>query len=128
MFCEPLNGWRAISVRPRRTKVDWAQEMAHLLRTRYRDAQKVILICDSLNTHTRDALCEDFPTKEATELVTRFEFSYTPKHGRWLNVSENELSALTRQCLKDRKVGNLEALREETKAWVQLSEWESTRG
>ena len=33
MFCEPLGGWRQVSVRHRRTKVDWAQEVAHLLRT-----------------------------------------------------------------------------------------------
>jgi len=52
MFCEALSGWREVSVRPRRTKVDWAQEMAHLLRTRYPDAEKVFLICDNLNTHT----------------------------------------------------------------------------
>ena len=27
MFCEPLSGWRVVSVRERRTKVDWAQEV-----------------------------------------------------------------------------------------------------
>ena len=53
MFCEPLAGWREVSVRLRRTKVDWAKKKAQLLETRYRDAEKVILICDNLNTHTR---------------------------------------------------------------------------
>ena len=53
MFCEPLAGWRHVSVRERRTKVDWAQEMAHFLCTRYPSAQKVILVCDNLNTHTK---------------------------------------------------------------------------
>jgi len=117
MFCEPLVGWREVSVRPRRTKVDWAEEMAQLLRTRYRNAEKVILICDNLNTHTRGAFYEAFPAEEARELVKRFEFRYTPKHGSWLNISENELSAMTRQCMKDRKIGNIKTLREETKAW-----------
>jgi len=117
MFCEPLVGWREVSVRPRRTKVDWAEEMAQLLRTRYRNAEKVILICDNLNTHTRGAFYEAFPAEEARELVKRFEFRYTPKHGSWLNISENELSAMTRQCMKDRKIGDIETLREETKAW-----------
>src|SRR6266540_893071 len=42
MFCEPLAGWRQVSVRERRTMVDWAQAMEHLLRTRYRSAKKVI--------------------------------------------------------------------------------------
>lgn len=31
MMTEPLAGWREVSVRPRRTKVDWAIEMAQLL-------------------------------------------------------------------------------------------------
>jgi len=117
MFCEPLSGWREVSVRDRRTKVDWAEEMAELLRTRYRDAQKVILVCDNLNTHTRGAFYEAFPADQARELVKRLEFRYTPKHGSWLNVAENELSSMTRQCLENRKFENIEILREETQAW-----------
>jgi hypothetical protein len=118
MFCEPLVGWREVSVRERRTKIDWAQEMARLLQTRYRDAKKVILVCDNLNTHTRGAFYEAFPPEEARELVKRLEFRFTPKHGSWLNISENELSSMTRQCLKDRRIGDIEMLREETQAWA----------
>ena len=55
MFCEPLSGWRAVTVRERRTKIDWAQEVAELLRTRHASAEKVILVCDNLNTHTKGA-------------------------------------------------------------------------
>ena len=32
MFCEPLAGWRQVTVRERRTKIDWAQEVEELLR------------------------------------------------------------------------------------------------
>jgi len=56
MFTEPLSGWRMVPVREQRTKVDWAVEMEELLRTRYANAQKVILVCDNLNTHTMGAL------------------------------------------------------------------------
>jgi len=41
-FCEPLSGWRQVSVRARRTKVDWAQEVEELFRTRYASVEKVI--------------------------------------------------------------------------------------
>ena len=34
MFCEPLAGWRHVTVREQRTKVDWALELAERLRTR----------------------------------------------------------------------------------------------
>lgn len=81
VFCEPLIGWRKASLRPSRTKIDWAQEMAELLRTRYKNAKKVILVCDNLNTHTRGAFYEAFTPDEARELVKRIYFRYTPKHG-----------------------------------------------
>ena len=52
VFCEPKSGWRQMTARPRRTKVDWANAVADLMRTRYAQAKKVILVCDNLNTHT----------------------------------------------------------------------------
>jgi hypothetical protein len=118
LFCEPLVGWRSVSIRQRRTKVDWALEVAELLKTRYK-TQKVILVCDNLNTHTKGAFYETFPPAEARALVRRLEFRYTPKHGSWLNVAENELSSLTRQCLRGRRFGTREELRRETAAWQQ---------
>ncbi len=118
MFTEPLVGWREVQVREHRTKVDWATEMARLLRTRYQSAEKVILICDNLNTHTPGAFYEAFPADQARELVRRIEFRYTPKHGSWLNVAENELSSMTRQCIGDRRLGSIEELRQETTAWA----------
>ena len=35
MFTEPLDGWRHVSVRDKKTKVDWAIEIANLLEGRY---------------------------------------------------------------------------------------------
>ncbi len=90
--------------------------MAELLRTRYAAAQKVILVCDNLNTHTMGAFYEAFPPEEARELVGRIDFRYTPKHGSWLNISENELSSLTRQCVNGCRIGGIDQLSEETKA------------
>lgn len=121
MFTEPLSGWREVHVRPQRTKVDWAVEMAGLLRSRYAQAEKVILVCDNLNTHTMGAFYEAFPAEEARALVRRIDFRYTPKHGSWLNISENELSSLTRQCLKDERMQDLEKLSEAVKAWSTAS-------
>lgn len=117
MFCEPLAGWRQVSVRERRTKVDWALEVAELLRTRYAAAEKVILVCDNLNTHTIGAFYEAFDPETARALVRRLEFRHTPKHGSWLNIAENELSAMTRQCVHGRRFATIDELRKETAAW-----------
>lgn len=117
MFTEPLAGWRQATVRPRRTKTDWAREVAVLLEGRYADCPQVVLTCDNLNTHTKGAFYETFEPERARQLVRRIQFCYTPKHGSWLNVAENELSAMTRQCTQGRRFGDIETLREEIAAW-----------
>ncbi len=117
MFCEPLSGWRQVAVRARRTKIDWAREVEELLRTRYASADKVLLVCDNLNTHTKGAFYDAFNPETARALLSRLEFHYTPKHGSWLNIAENELSSMTRQCLKNRRFGTIDEVRKETGAW-----------
>jgi hypothetical protein len=119
MFCEPLSSWREVHVRPQRTKIDWAIEVEQLLRTRYAKAERVTLVCDNLNTHTKGAFYDAFPPDKAREILKRLEFCYTPKHGSWLNIAENELSSMTRQCLGDRRIGDIDTLRNETHAWDQ---------
>ena len=116
VFSEPLTGWRRVRATPRRTKVDWATEIQTLLTDRYATAAKVILVLDNLNTHTLGALYDAFPPAEARRLAERLELHYTPKHGSWLNIAENELSALTTQCLA-RRLGTLDQLEQEVHAW-----------
>lgn len=117
MFCEPLAGWRRSTARPRRAKADWALEVAELLEGRYADCERVTLVCDNLNTHTRGAFYEAFEPARARALVSRIDFCHTPKHGSWLNAAESELSCMTRQCLKHRRIGDIETLRREIAAW-----------
>ncbi|MDR1289627.1 MAG: transposase, partial [Planctomycetaceae bacterium] len=90
MFTSPLCGWRHVSVREKKTKVDWAYEIHDFLEVDFPNAQKVILVCDNLNTPTAGAFYEAFEPEVARALVKRLEFCYTPKHGSWLNVAENE--------------------------------------
>ena len=54
----------------------------------------ILLVQDNLNTHTAGSFYEALSAEEAFELAKRFEFHYTPKKGRWLNMAEIELSAL----------------------------------
>ena len=117
MFTEPLAGWREVAVRETKTKLAWATEMARLLEGRYAQCKKVILVCDNLNTHTKGAFYEAFAPARARQLVRRIESYYTPKHGSWLNIAENELSSLTRQCVAGRRFGDVDTLLKETSAW-----------
>lgn len=117
LFCEPLSGWREVHVEKQRTKVDWARQVAELLQTRYARAEKVILVCDNLNTHTKGAFYEAFVPEQALAILRRLEFRYTPKHGSWLNIAENELSSMTRQSVSGRRFDTANLLQSELTNW-----------
>jgi hypothetical protein len=116
MFTQPLAGLRNVTVTQRRTKVDWAHRIRDLLNGPYEDVPKVTLLMDNLNTHTLGSLYEAFPAAEAHRLAQRLDIHYTPKHGSLLNIAENELSALSKQCLS-RRIGTLQNLRNQISAW-----------
>jgi len=120
VFTEPLAAWRHVSVRERRTRIDWANQVRELLEVYYPTTPKIRLVLDNLNTHSIASLYEAFPPELARSLATRLELHYTPKHGSWLNIAEIELSAMTRQCL-GRRIPSIIALRQE------LTEWETLR-
>jgi DDE superfamily endonuclease len=97
-------------------KIEWARCVKELLDEHYPEAERVVLVCDNLNTHTGGALYEAFPAAEARRLWERLEFHNTPKHGSWLNMAETELSVLSGQCL-DRRIDEVAVLRHEVESW-----------
>lgn len=56
-------------------------EVARLLEDRYAECEKITLVCDNLNTHTKGAFYEAFAPDRARASVRRIEFCYTPEHG-----------------------------------------------
>jgi hypothetical protein len=117
LACEPLAGWRHVAVTEHRGRVDWAGFVRSLLDGRYRDAERVVLVMDQLNTHALASLYEAFPPEEAKRLAERIELHHTPKHGSWLNIAEIELSALGRQCLA-RRIAQPDTLRRKVQQWA----------
>ena len=116
LACEPLAGWRHLAVTDHRCRSDWAVFIRALLEGRYRDAEKLVLVMDQLNTHSPASLYEAFPPEEAKRFADRLEIHHTPKHGSWLNMAEIELSVLARQCLK-RRIPDQSSLMREVAAW-----------
>ena len=115
LACEPLAGTRIVTITERKTKRDWALFLEELA-GHYKDAEKITLVMDNLNTHEPGALYETFPPETAKALWDRFEFVHTPKHGSWLNMAEIELNVLTGQCL-NRRIDDINVVRKEVRAW-----------
>lgn len=126
MIFAPLEGWRHVAVRERRTAIDYAHVLRELADTWFPKADKIALVQDNLNTHTPASLYEAFPPAEARRLAERFEWHYTPKHGSWLNIAECELSVLARQCL-ERRMPDQKTLLSETQAWTEQRNADSAK-
>jgi hypothetical protein len=58
------------------------------LATKYRSAQTIHLVLDSLNIHPRKFLTDVYGDEVGGEIWDRFTTHYTPTHGSWLNQAE----------------------------------------
>ncbi len=116
MSCEPLRGKRYLEITDRRTKKDWAMFIKNISDVYYKEADKITLVMDNLNTHLPASLYEAFKPDEAKRIWDRFEFVYTPKHGSWLNMAEIELKVLHSQSLS-RRIDNIEEVNRQAMAW-----------
>jgi hypothetical protein len=113
---EPLRGKTVVKATLHRAKIDFANFVRDLCDGPYRDAEKLIVVMDNLNTHSTASFYEAFPPAEARRLAEKREIHHTPKHGSWLDIAEIELSVLARQCLHQR-IGSLAELKKILKRW-----------
>ncbi len=116
MMVEPFQGWRQVTVTPRRTKREFAHCMRELVDVHFPEAEKIRVVLDNLSTHTPGALYEVFAPAAARRILQKLEFHRTPVHGSWLNIAEIELAVLARQCL-NRRIPTAARMLRETSAW-----------
>lgn len=69
-----------MAARHRRTRIDWAQEIEHLLTVDHPHAETVVLVMDNLNTHTLGSLYEAFDSAKARSLAQRLEIHHAPRY------------------------------------------------
>ena len=118
---EPKGEFRTIKVTKRRTKTDFAKEIKRIIKLfKYKNAKKIHIVLDNLNTHFEKSLYEAFSKMEAETILKRIEFHHTPKHASWLNMAEIELSILGRQCVNKRIPSKIMLAR-------NISAWQKTR-
>ena len=87
VFVEPLGGVRHVSVRERRTAVDWAEEIRYLVDVGYPDRDKIILVMDNLNTHALSSLYKHFQLRKPVGLLKSWKSIIPPSMGvGWISL------------------------------------------
>lgn len=114
---EPKGKFRTVQITKRRAKTDFAKEIKRVAQLpRYRNAEKIHIILDNLNTHFKKSFYETFSKAEAQKILKRIKFHYTPKHASWLNMAEIEINVLSRQCL-NQKIATFQKMQKHTANW-----------
>lgn len=118
VFCavEPKVGRYFNAVTQRRCGRDFAQFLKELT-IEYSSADKIALVMDNLSTHKEKSLIDFYGEDEGRLLWNKFDIHFTPKHASWLNQAEIAIGMYSRQCLGDGRIGTVENLETQTKAW-----------
>lgn len=135
MAVEPKGGWRTAVVTRQRTKPNFARFIRDLLKERrFRNVDTIRLVLDNLNTHFPASFYETFPLEDATRILKKLEFHYTPTHASWLNMAEIELNVMDRECIGGRRIADETTLARELAVWEhrrnhvkRTIEWKFTR-
>lgn len=101
VMTEALTATRLVQVTARRTKKEFAYTVQFLVE-RYSEAIEIHLVVDNLTTHTAEAFTRFLSPEIAAVVTTKIRWHYTPIHASWVNLAENEISVLERQCLNQR--------------------------
>lgn len=115
---EPKGKRRIVRVTKRRTKKDYASFIKYLVIHAYKNAKKIILVEDNLNTHKKEALIEVLGEKEGKKIARKIEWHFTPTHASWLDQAEIEIHSLETQCL-NRRIPDFHTMQSEVAACVR---------
>jgi len=118
IFCaiEPKAGRHFTEVTPNRSGAEFAKMIKNVADA-YPEAETIHLVMDNLSTHTEKSLTDRYGVEKGKAVWDRFTVHYTPVHGSWLNQAEIEISVMAGQCLGNRRLGSIDNLRREARAW-----------
>ena len=68
-----MTGKRWVNVFQRRTRVDWAKHIQELVEKHYIDAERIVLVVDNLNIHSKAALYELLEPAHAKKIADKLE-------------------------------------------------------
>jgi transposase len=112
----PKAGIRHVQVTARRTAKDFA-EFLNKIANKYRNAKRIYLIMDNLNTHKEKSLIDRYGKERGQKIWRRFKVHYTPPHGSWLNMAELELSVMSRQAIGKFRFSDIDLIDKQLSSW-----------
>ena len=112
-------GQRHVKTTKQRKKVDFAEFWDEMECEHFAIYERIDVVLDNLNTHEASSFYENLKVERADELRRKINFIYTPKKGSWLNVSEMEFAAFSKQCLAGRRIGDFDQMKSEAQAWCE---------
>jgi len=90
-------------------------EFLKLLDAAYSASTAIKLILDNHSAH----ISRETRTWLAAQVPGRFEFTFTPKHGSWLNLVEGFFSKFARSVLRHIRVASKQELKERIMAGIE---------
>ena len=75
MIFAPLDGFRHVEVTDQRRSIDFAHICRDIVDVHFPDAEKILLVCDNLNTHKPASLYKAFDTQEARRIAENLSFT-----------------------------------------------------
>ena len=118
VFCavEPKAGRHFTYVTKNRKGKEFAKVLNRISK-HYSNAKKIHLVMDNLRTHSLKSLINFYGERKGNDIWNRFEVHVTPKHASWLDQAEIEIGIYSRQCLGKNRMGDIDELRNKTRAW-----------
>ena len=116
LLCAPLAGWRPGKVTDRPRAVDEAHARKERAAIHCPKAPKIVVVQDTLTTHTTAALSAAFPAAAARRLAARCALHATPTHGSGLAMAESARRVLSSPC-RDRRLPDTDTLIAAIAAW-----------
>lgn len=105
---EPKTGKRHCRVTHRRCKRDFAKFIRFIVMDVYKEADVVHIILDNLNTHTDQAIMDQYGEELGNKICERIKWHYTPAHASWLNTAEIEISVIEKRLRRRRIASKVE--------------------
>ena len=81
MLFAPLEGWRRVEVTDRRTKADWARVVKQLVDEDYPHKDRIVLVRDNLNPHTRPRCTRNLNRPKRGASPNGWRFTTLPNMG-----------------------------------------------